>query len=526
MLNDEVSAGLTLNRIYANALPRFGDKLAMVCADDRITYRALFESACKVAHALTRQGVGRNVRVALAMSNCIEYAIADQGIIQAGATKVPLNDMLGEKEIKHIIKDSNARVAIVGKNFFEVFKSNRTAWPELETIVGIASPEECPSGFVSWQEFMAENVSGPPEVQVEENDLAMIGYTGGTTGVPKGVLHTQRTIALDMLSHIAELGFLDDERILLSSPLPHAAGFLMLAALLKGATHFVDVRFDTDKVIDRIEKEKVTFTFLVPTMIYRLLDRLKERNADLSSLRTVVYGAAPITVDRLREGLARFGPVFMQIYGQTEVPNLITRLRREEHRVDESVVHRLKSCGQPVTMAEVRIIDGEGAPVPVGESGELAVRAPYAMLGYHGLPEKTAETLVNGWIMTGDIAKQDEDGYIYLLDRSKDMIISGGMNVYTTEVENAIQGCPGVGQVCVIGVPHPDWGEAVSAFIVPEAGATLTEQDVKDHCRGELSAYKRPKMVKFVDDLPLTAYGKLDKKVLRAAAQDELKGSK
>lgn len=507
---------LTLKPLYTNALRKYGERTAVQFNGRQLSYGALLGQACRAAHALIGAGITPGTRVALVMSNCLEYAVADQAIIQCGGAKVPLNDMLGEKEIRYILKDANVRVAVVGPNFFDIIARNRAEWPELDLVVGLADAADCPEGFLPWADFLARGSETPPDVALKPDDLALIAYTGGTTGLPKGVLHTQQTVALDMFSHIMEIGLQDDERLLLTSPLPHSAGFLMLAGLLKGATHFIERGFDPETVVRHIERDRITLVFMVPTMIYRVLDWIGEDSYDLGSLRTVLYGAAPITVERLRQGLDRIGPVFMQLYGQTEAPNFITRLRREDHRPDPDAIHRLKSCGQPAAMAEVRIVDENGRDVPPGESGELAARTPYTMTGYHGLPDKTAETLVDGWLRTGDIARQDKDGYIYLLDRSKDMIITGGMNVYTTEVENAIQGCPGVGQVAVVGLPHPDWGEAVTAFVVRAPGAATSEQQILNHCRDELSAYKRPKAVHFVDSLPLTAYGKLDKKALRA----------
>lgn len=506
---------LTLKPLYTNALSKYGDRVAIEYGERALTYEDVRRQSHRAAHALIRAGVMPNTRVALLMSNCLEYAVADQGIIQSGGAKVPLNDMLGESEVRYILADSNARVAIVGANFFDIVVRNRSEWPELETVVGLAPAAECPEGVIPWEDFLAQGEETVPDVTIEPDHLAVIAYTGGTTGLPKGVMHTQRSIALNMFSHVMEMSLLDDERILLTSPLPHSAGFVMLAGLLKGATHFIEPRFDPEVVVRRIQEDRVTVTFMVPTMIYRLIDWIGDRRYDLGSLRTIIYGAAPITVERLRQGLGLFGQVFMQLYGQTEAPNFVTRLRREEHRLDDTAIHRLKSCGQPTAMAQVRIVDEAGVEVPLGESGEVAVRCPYNMVGYHGLSEKTAETLVDGWLRTGDIARQDEDGYVYLLDRNKDMIITGGMNVYSTEVENALQSCPGVAQVAVVGLPDPDWGEAVTAFVVPTPGEEPSKQAILDHCRRELSAYKRPKDVRFLDALPLTPYGKTDKKALR-----------
>jgi fatty-acyl-CoA synthase/long-chain acyl-CoA synthetase len=239
---------------------------------------------------------------------------------------------------------------------------------------------------------------------------------------------------------------------------------------------------------------------------------------DYSSLRTVLYGAAPISPERLDEALARFGPVFVQLYGQSEAPNFITRLPREAHSTEPGEVHRLRSCGQPAALAEVRIVDEHGRDCAVGVEGEVVARTPYTMVGYHNLPEASKRSLRDGWLYTGDIGYLDEESFLYLLDRKNDMIISGGMNVYCTEVETVLREADDVGQVAVVGIPHPDWGEAVVAYVVPaEAGRPVDEEVLLQHCRPRLSAYKRPKAVRQVDELPLTVYGKVDKKALRAS---------
>lgn len=515
-----MSEHLTLKSLFTSAMRRHGERIAIRFEDQQLSYADVFRQSCRAAHAMIAAGVVPNTRVALMMSNCAEYVVADQAIIQSGSAKVPLNDMLGEDEIRYIVADSGARLAVVGPNFFDIVCRNRADWPELSTIVGLADAADCPEGIIPWDAFLAAGQDTVPDVAIGPDDLARITYTGGTTGMPKGVMHSQRSATLNMYAHVMEIGLLDDERLLLSSPLPHSAGSLMMAGLIKGATHFIERRFDPETVVRRIAEDGVTFTFLVPTMIYRVLDWIGDRQYDLSSLRTIMYGAAPITVERLQQGLSVFGPVFMQLYGQSEAPNFITRLRREDHRLEEHLVHRLKSCGQPAIMSQVRIVDDAGQPVPPGESGEITVRTPYNMLGYHQLPEKTAETLVDGWLHTGDIGVQDVDGYVYLLDRKKDMIISGGMNVYSVEVEAVVQSLSGVSQAAVVGLPDADWGEAVTAFVVPEPGAEPTPQGIIAACRDRLSAYKRPKQVYLLDTMPLTTYGKLDKKTLRRWAEE------
>ena len=504
---------LTLDALFINALTRFGPRVAVWFDGEALTYHELLKQGYQVAHALIRHGVRPGVRVALAMPNRLEYIVADQGIIQSGGAKVALNDMLGDDEVIHILANSNSRLAIVARNRFEVILKRRDELPELETVVGLVPEDECPAGIVSWQAFQTSEPAIKPDVLIHPQDLAWLPYTGGTTGRPKGVIHTQQNICLNLFSHIMEMGLQDDERLLLTSPLSHSAGILLQAGLLKGATHYIEQQFDPGKVIERISRDGVTFTFMVPTMIYRVLDWIENEILDLDSLRTVLYGAAPITAGRLRQGIECLGPVFMQLYGQSEAPNFVTRLVREDH--DPAHPERLLSCGRAVAMAQVRIVDSNGNDVPTGHSGELVTRTPYNMIGYHGLPEKTAETIVDGWLHTGDIARMDDDGYVYLLDRKNDMIISGGMNVYTSEVENVIQDIPGINQVAVVGLPDDDWGEAVTAFIVADTGQTLDTQHILNQCRSRLSKYKVPKRIVIVENLPITAYGKTDKKRLR-----------
>lgn len=499
----------TLRSLFIG-LDRFGDRPALVHDGVTWTYGQLVRQANRLAHALHDLGVGPGSPVALLMSNRVEYLVADQAVIRLGAAKVPLNDMLSASEIAFILADSGATVAIADPGLLDATLDADA--PALRHVIAIGA---APEGTLSWDEALAAAPDGAaaPDVEPGPEHVGLIAYTGGTTGRQKGVVHTQRGLAVNMLAHVIEMGLLDDERLLIMSPLPHAAGFIAQAALLKGAVAFVESRFDPDLALDRIDRDRVTYTFMVPTMIYRLLDRAEEREVDLTSLRTILYGAAPITRERLEQGLNRLGPVFMQLYGQSEAPDFVTRLRREDH--DLAHPHRLTSCGQATLLMQVAVLDDDDNELPPGQPGEIATRGPYVMTGYHNLPEKSAETLRGGWLHTGDLGQMDADGYVYLMDRKNDMIISGGMNVYSTEVENVVQVCTGVGQVAVVGVPHPDWGEAVVAFVVPAGDGELDETTVLAHCRTELAAYKRPKAVRRIDALPVTAYGKIDKKALR-----------
>ncbi|HEY0813128.1 MAG TPA: AMP-binding protein [Pseudonocardia sp.] len=505
----------TLKELFAGVPERFGDRPALVVDGRTWSHRELGREANRLAHGLAARGVRPGTPVALLTSNRAEYVIGDLALIRLGAAKVPVNDMLSPSEIGFVLADSGTEVAIADAGLLQAALAAPA--PALRHVVDIDGAADGTDARVrSWRDTLTGAADTEPAAQPQPDGVGLIAYTGGTTGRQKGVVHTQRGLVANVLAHVVETGFQDDERLLLTTPLPHSAGYLLQAGLLKGACHHVERRFDADRVLDAVTRDGITFLFMVPTMIYRVLDRAAARGiaaADLASLRTILYGAAPITLERLEEGLARFGPVFMQLYGQTEAPNFLTRLTREDH--DPRRPDRLTSCGQRVTLMEVAVLDERDGRVAAGTVGEVCARGPYVMAGYHGLPDKTAETLRGGWLHTGDIGFLDDEGYVHLLDRTNDMIISGGMNVYSTEVENVVALGQGVGQVAVVGVPHPDWGEAVVAYVVPTGPDAFDEAATVAVCRRELAAYKRPKAFRTCPTLPVTPYGKVDKKALR-----------
>lgn len=505
---------LTVGSLLSGALARHADRPAVVADGRTWTFRELDEASNRLAHALCGNGVTAGTPVALMLSNSAEYVVADLAIAKLGAAKVPLNDMLSDDEATYVLRDSGAVVAIASPLQVGVATAHLARAERLEAVIA-AGPAAAPRETLAWDTVLADHPATAPEADGVGTDVGLIMYTGGTTGRPKGVVHRARELAVNLLSHRIETEIRPDDQLLLSSPLPHSAGFLLQTALLAGAVTHVERRFDAAGIVEKIHQDKISYLFMVPTMIYRLLDAVRDDPRDLSALRTILYGAAPMSSERLQEGLRRFGPVFVQLYGQSEAPNFITRLTREDHLDGDG--ERLRSCGRPVTLAEVRIIRDTGEICVPGEVGEVTARTPYTMAGYHQLPEATARTLRNGWLHTGDIGYLDEQGYLFLLDRKNDMIISGGMNVYSSEVESALRRCTEVSQAAVVGVPHPDWGEAVVAFVVAEKGQSLDEDLLAKHCRATLSAYKRPKAFRQLESLPLTVYGKVDKKTLRAS---------
>lgn len=515
---------LTVKELMTGAMSRFAARTALVFDGDEYTYADLSGRANRLANALISLGVGPGDPVVLLLSNGLDYVVADQAIVQIGAAKIPLNDMYSAKDIAYCLADSRARVVIAEGDMLLAACSSGS--PDLEVAISCdgTAPSDSPVRVLALDEAVAGFPDTLPVSAPCENDIGLIMYTGGTTGRSKGVVHSQFGLAQNLLSHLIETSLRDDDRLLLMTPLPHSAGFLMQTAFLAGATVVLEKKFEPDLALRRISEDGVTFTFMVPTMIYRVLDAAAGRALNLSSLNTILYGAAPITRDRLEEGLEVLGPVFMQIYGQSEAPNFITRLRREDHTSDPAGSHRLTSCGQAVTMARVKIVDPDDptrGELPVGQVGEVAALTPYTMDGYWQLPDVTSKSLQDGWLYTGDLGRLDAEGYLYLLDRKNDLIISGGMNVYSTEVETVIALVEGVERIAVVGVPHPDWGEAVVACIVPERDVEVTDLEARalDACRRDLARYKVPKSVAFLESLPVTVYGKIDKKVIRAEIQ-------
>lgn len=514
------SRAYTLKGCFESSLARNSDRIALRFdgGNETLTYADLDERSNAVANALVARGVTPGDRVAVMTSNRVEYVVTDLAIIKAGAVKVPLNDMLTADEFEYMLSDSRASSVVAGPAFTDVLADIRSSLPHLERIIGIADENGLPDGFTNFATLVANGeTAAAPAIDVEPSATVAHYYTGGTTGKPKGVVHTHRNMAMNTYAHAVELGITGDDTLLLMTPLPHSAGLFLWAGLLSGATMVVRDGFEPERALEDIETDSISWTFMVPTMIYRLLDRPDLDSFDTSTLETLAYGAAPMTANRLEAGLDAFGAVFLQFYGQTEVPNLITTFGKQEHRhaIEAGIDERLESAGQPCLMADVKIVDYDsGDELPRGEVGEILTTAPYSMKEYFERPEKTDETLIEGWVRTGDIGRIDEDGYLFLLDRDSDVIITGGMNVYSTEVEEALDRHPDVREVAVIGIPDSDWGEAIHAVIVPDS-PSLSESDIVAFADDTLADYKKPKSAEFVDEIPKTPYGKQDKVALR-----------
>ncbi|MCK4795002.1 MAG: AMP-binding protein, partial [Desulfobacteraceae bacterium] len=353
-----------------------------------------------------------------------------------------------------------------------------------------------------------------------EEDLHTLFYTSGTTGKPKGVMLTQRSWANVATNLILDYGpITEEDAVLNTQPLSHGAGFFVLPFFVEGATNVLVPEVSPAVVFDTIEREKVTVLKLVPTLLYTLTESPEKTKYNLSSLHSIIYGGSPIAVPRLIQALQVFGNKLVQLYGQAEAPMYITTLSKRDHITEgpEEAVSRLASAGKPCINVEVRLIDDNGNKVKPGDVGEVIVRGNHIMTGYWNRPEETAQTLKDGWVHTSDLGYADSRGFVFLVDRKKDMIISGAFNIYPKEIEDVVVTHPKVKEVAVIGVPDKKWGEAIKAVVVPKEGDEITEQEIIEYCGDHMASFKKPKSVDVVTELPRNPYGKIQKAVLREA---------
>ena len=497
---------------------------------ERRTYREVDDRASALAVGLVEElKVQPGDRVAVMMSNSPELLETLFAVWKAGATISPLNARLTRDEVQYQVNDCGAQVFIVGEEFTDVALGLRDQLSVERFVLAGPVPTGDGAGDATLLDELRDRHTGeePPDPGTADTDVAWLAYTSGTTGRPKGAMLSHGCLTFVAVSWLADLQRLEPEDVgLVAAPLTHGAGIMALAFVMKGATQVLLHGFDPARFLATVAEEKVTHTWLVPTQIRILLDSPAMETADLSTLKSIVYGGAPMYVEDLKEAMARIGPVFVQLFAQTESPMTGTYMRAEEHILDGPGSERLASCGHARSGMEIAILDEDDRRVALGETGEICIKGPALMNGYWNQPEATAETLRNGWLHTGDIGRMDEYGYVYILDRTKDMVISGGLNVYPREIEEVLLRHPAISQAAVIGVPDAKWGEAVKAVVV---GNGLSEAEVIAFAAEHLAGYKKPKSVEFMDDLPKTTYGKVDKKAIRApfwAGRDRISRSR
>lgn len=512
----EIAAHLTGPTIGAQikrVLERHPNRVAFVEERGEKTYAEVLDLIGRYQAVLSGAGLRRGDGVAALGANRFEVWALGAAVQSLGLYVTWLHPMGGVSDQIFQIEDARVSALVVdelhhperGRELVEFAAgAGLTAWS--------FSPAEFAGDLVFAGDLETAAAHAGPQPFRDEgrpDDRAIVNYTGGTTGRPKGVTRRQINVGPSTADILADFEIPASPRYLLIPPMSHVAGTNVTPTLARGGTVHLMNGFDPAAVLEMIERERINFTLFVPTMIYALLDHPDLDERDTSSLEYVLYGASPMSESRLREGLQRIGPVFAQLYGQTECYP-ISILSREDHQNPA----RLMSCGKPVQSVDVRILDPMGEEAPLGESGELCIRGRGAMDGYWQRDDLTAETIVDGWLHTGDIARIDEEGFIYIVDRKKDMIISGGFNVFPREVEDALASHPAVAQMAVFGVPDEKWGERVTAAVVLRAGHSVEPEQLMSHVKELKGAVQAPKQVLFVDQLPQTAVGKINKRAL------------
>ncbi|WP_198543236.1 AMP-binding protein [Pseudofrankia sp. BMG5.36] len=506
--------GVFLPDLLIAALRRHPDRPAIHLGGSVLTGAQLSARISRYAQVYAAKGVRPGSGVAMLSTNRPEVLYAMGAYMVAGARNTSLHPLGSLDDHAYVIEDAEIETLVFDPSFAERAARLQERVPALKRLLSFG-----PCDVGEDLSALAEDHDPLPLVapRLNAEGISAVAYTGGTTGQPKGVMATYRSSAAMTQILLTEWQWPTDLRHLVCTPLSHAGAPFIVPVLHQGGSVVVLPRFDAGAVLDAIERHRITSVFLVPAMIYAILDHPRLDQTDLSSLQTVFYGASAMSPTRLREAIRRIGPVFFQFYGQTEAPQTVFVLRKEEHDPDD--LSRLASCGRPVPWLKVTLLDDEGHQVSRGEPGEICVRGPLVMKGYWNKPEQTAETLTGGWLHTGDIARQDEHGFYSIVDRKKDMIVSGGFNVFPREIEDVLSTHPAVAAAAVIGVPDEKWGEAVKAVVVLRAGTAVSSDELATELaalvKERKGSHHAPKSVEFADALPLTAVGKPDKKALR-----------
>jgi acyl-CoA synthetase (AMP-forming)/AMP-acid ligase II len=481
------------------------DKAALIDGDRIVTYAQLNERSNRVANTLISAGIQPSSHIGYLGKNSAAFFEIWVGANKAGCALAPLNWRSAPPEIAEVVKDANVPVIFAGTEFTDLAERVRQVTTSTVQVV----PE---AQFNGW---LASSGSTDPGIAVSETDCSLMGYTSGTTAAPKGVPITHGALTNWFRAAVTEpsVNWTSDDIGLMVMPNFHLAGTLVsLPALYHGASLAILDAFEPTAFTLAVAQHRPTVTCLVPTALQLLLDHNSEQPADFSSLRRILYAGSPIGQHTLQKALEVFGSDFVQFYGTTET-FIITLLRPEQHRVDNPDL--LKSCGQPMPGVELRIVDAGGHDQPAGAAGEVLVRSPWMFNGYWNKSVATANAIIDGWYHTGDGGIRDKDGNLYLVDRLKDMIVSGGENIYSAEVERAIAAHPSVQTVAVVGAPDKKWGERVVAFVVAYPDKPVEIPDLVSHCRELIAGYKVPKEIHFRDSLPQTASGKVQKAALR-----------
>jgi fatty-acyl-CoA synthase len=509
----QAATGPNYGDVIVEALTRYPTRDAFVLGDRRITYGETRDTVSRIQQVLASLGAGRGRGVGILSPNAPEVFMVQAATFLSGARYSGLHPLGSVSDHLFLCEDAEIEVLVVHPKFAETGAAIAAQSSTVKHVLSIGPSDLDRDLLFMIKKFDATKLRALP---VDEEEPAWLQYTGGTTGVPKGAILSHRALVQEVQSLTSGWALPESPRYLASSPITHAAVLPLVPTLVRGGTVVLQQGFDPEQWLHTIQTERINFTFVVPTMLYTLLDKIDVAAADTSSVETLAYGASPMSPQRIEETQEAFGPVLTQVYGQTECLGMSTSLRKDEH---DPVGRRdlLTSCGRPIAGVRIELLDDDGEPVADGEIGELSVRSRNVMNGYWKRDEETAVALRDGWLRTSDMAIRDDEGFLHLVDRKKDMIVTGGFNVYPKEIEDVLTSDPAVSAAAVIGVPDPKWGEQVTAYVVARPGASVDVAVLTQKVREQKGAHQVPKNVVVVLELPMTAVGKIDKKALRAA---------
>jgi long-chain acyl-CoA synthetase len=495
----------------------YGKKIGLIDGEKKFSYAELNHRVNRLANGLIRSGLEKGNKVAVMANNCHEFVEAYFAIAKAGLTVIPVSARLSPEEMSYIIDHSDSSFLIYQEAFQKGMDGIRKHIPQVKHFLCIRKGPQ--GGRDDYESFLQNFSEDEPKTQdvLNENDMVMIMYTSGATGKPKGVMTSHRNVMANTMTLSFEHHIVPEDITLLVMPFYHNGGLWpTMVHFYRGGRVILLESFDVETILDFVEKEKVTFLNLVPTTLIRLIAHPDLGKYNLDSLRTIMYAGAPIALNKIREAMRKLGEHrFYTGLGSTEASGSMLSLPNRDHALEGPMAEKLPSVGRDSVNVEVRVVDAQGRDVTIGEVGEIIAKGDNIAMGYWKMPEETAETFREGWLHTGDMAKVDRDGYVFIVDRKKDMIISGGENISSKEVEDVIFRHPAVHEAAVIGVPDEEWGESVKAIVALKPGSKATEQEIIDFCKDFLSSFKKPKSVDFLDELPKNPAGKVHKAGLR-----------
>ena len=509
---EDLNRGVFLPDLLVWALRQDPHRPAIFLGEEVLSVGELAAQISRYAQVYAAQGVAPGSGVAMLSINRPEVLYAIGAYMVSGCRNTPLHPLGSFDDHAYVLEDASIETLVFDPSFAERAEQLRERDTGFEAVALVRALHDRCRSVRGGRTLRAP--SACRSFRAARGHWSALSYTGGTTGAPKGVMTTYRGSSTMAQIMLAEWQWPDDLRHLVCTPLSHAGSAIVVPVLVRGGSVVVLPRFDAASVLQTIERYRITSVMLVPSMIYALLDHPHFATTDLSSLETVFYGASPMSPARLQEAIRKMGRIFFQFYGQTEAPQTVCVLRKEEHDPDD--LARLATCGRPVPWVHVALLDDEGREVPPGEPGEICVRGQLVMKGYQNKPGETASAFHHGWLHTGDVAREDEGGFFTIVDRKKDMIVSGGFNVFPREIEDVLSAHPAVASVAVIGVPDATWGESVKAVVVLREGMAAAPEELMALVKQRKGSHYAPKSVDFTDLIPLTAVGKPDKKALRA----------